>query len=1123
MTWLRRFVLILGGLILLLFASIAAILASETGTRFLIAQTGRFIDLQVTDPKGTPWSGFSAARLNLRVDTVRIEAEDLELTARFWPLVTRQDLDIRRLQVEKLSITVEQDGAPSESPNIQIPLLPVALLLDSVHINKLEWQDSPAVTLEGTALTYRGRKITAGDLQADSELWGGKLQGDVGQRPTSGLSLDLKLAWRYADWHGSGDISGEQKSLHLNQQWQGFVSGSAHGTLDASDLQRPLFDLQAEIPTLDLSPVVFENVALQLRGPLDAFDCAATGDVRQPWSDTVDLRLKGTGGLDAPFRLAAQANPLAGAAQGDLTIEWRNGFSISGNLDLQRLQLADLKLSDLRTPLEGELSTQGGFSWSSEKWNFHLPHVEGIYRGLNLTGHLTANGDGARVQFDDFGIEHGKNRVQGNGQWNAGKLQLEAEVSVPNLGAYPLQIDGDARLNARLNGAWPQLSGDISLESKKLGYAGQSVSKLTGKAVLDRGGISARLDAKSLLLAESLWHDPQVRIDGRLDKFQLAAKWGSGSLQAQVEQKGDDWLLDVEPGSNLKALTQVWTLDRALKLSVGSTAGSLSPHCWQNDGSKICSNTLQWDPNGIRLQGEAEIRDRILQMYLPVPVTGDGYLQGSWKITRAGDKWTGQSMWQSANWEFQIDEQDAVKVPPLSAQLDLRNDTAQATLVGDGEGISVNGDFKLQDLWGDRRIAGNLRVALEDLDLLRLLDRRVDSVAGTIEMDGTLTGTLADPVWQAQFDLRDGKLSLIDPQLKLKPLQLHASLNRAGEIRLQGMGEQAQGKVTMEGEGYWQADQPLLLAIRLEGEDLRASTPDWQVRLSPSLQLKIEDQKTSVEGRIVVPMARVVLASLPESAPQSSPDVVVEGRQEMARETSNRVMDVTLALGDDVQFKAAGIDSGLKGRVRMRTNGRDSANLQGKLSLVQGTVEAEGQTLIIESGALAFSGPPLNPFVDLRAARQIPDDNVKVGLHIWGPLQHLQTELYSDPAMSQTRALSYLVLGRDLEATSDNNGDNNDKLMSAAVSLGLSQTGGVVRELRQGLGLDDLSAGTNAEGNVAVAAGKYLTRNLYVRYTYDAITALSAMLLRYRLSARWHLEANAGERSSVDLLYRVDQ
>jgi len=101
-----------------------------------------------------------------------------------------------------------------------------------------------------------------------------------------------------------------------------------------------------------------------------------------------------------------------------------------------------------------------------------------------------------------------------------------------------------------------------------------------------------------------------------------------------------------------------------------------------------------------------------------------------------------------------------------------------------------------------------------------------------------------------------------------------------------------------------------------------------------------------------------------------------------------------------------------------------------------GVYAAYGQKLVIDRGGITFTGPIENPRLDLRAMRaQSPAaqaDDVKVGVTITGTAQDPRIRLYSEPAMSETEKLSWLLLGR---APTGLDGADIGLLQTAAVAL----------------------------------------------------------------------------------------
>jgi autotransporter translocation and assembly factor TamB len=109
------------------------------------------------------------------------------------------------------------------------------------------------------------------------------------------------------------------------------------------------------------------------------------------------------------------------------------------------------------------------------------------------------------------------------------------------------------------------------------------------------------------------------------------------------------------------------------------------------------------------------------------------------------------------------------------------------------------------------------------------------------------------------------------------------------------------------------------------------------------------------------------------------------------------------------------------------------------------------------------------------------------------------------------------VAGRPLdEATSEEGSD----MSGAAVALGLKGAAPVVDEIRNAVGLEELTAKGGGE-ELALIAGKRISKTVFVRYTYQTFTRMSALLVELALTDRLRVEATAAEAPSMDLMYRV--
>jgi translocation and assembly module TamB len=304
---------------------------------------------------------------------------------------------------------------------------------------------------------------------------------------------------------------------------------------------------------------------------------------------------------------------------------------------------------------------------------------------------------------------------------------------------------------------------------------------------------------------------------------------------------------------------------------------------------------------------------------------------------------------------------------------------------------------------------------------------------------------------------------------------------------------------------------------------IELDAPDWTIEIAPDLALSYAGGAVRVSGTIDVPRAAIELDSVPASLPKPSADVTVVGREkaEPGAGPTTASGQVRIRLGNDVRYRGFGLDVRLEGELEADIENMEVVRLRGELRTREGRLEAQGQTLTVQSGRVLYTGAVDNPYLDLVATREITDhtEPLKVGLRVRGPADQLETSVFSEPVMSQTRALSFLVLGRDLNETE---GGDNSLLINAAIGLGLKGAIPIVDQLKTGLRLDELTAAAGGD-DVEIIAGKRVTKDLYVRYTYNALASISAFVIRYSLNERWRLEASSSDAASMDLLYKIER
>jgi translocation and assembly module TamB len=273
-------------------------------------------------------------------------------------------------------------------------------------------------------------------------------------------------------------------------------------------------------------------------------------------------------------------------------------------------------------------------------------------------------------------------------------------------------------------------------------------------------------------------------------------------------------------------------------------------------------------------------------------------------------------------------------------------------------------------------------------------------------------------------------------------------------------------------------------------------------------------------------------------------DVVVTRAGAQRKASAAAPVDVTLdvqgSLGRRFYIAGAGLEARLDGAVSL--SGRPSQlRAEGSVRAVDGVFAGYGQRLRIERGIVTFQGPIDNPSLNVLAVRAgLP---VEVGVAISGTAQRPYVRLHSDPSMSDTEKLNWLVLGRPPGAS-----DGNDRAMlsAAASALFAGQADSASAGIMRTFGIDQItlqsgqsnasllpretvagrlrSSGMTTTSSAAsdfLAVGKRINDDLYLSFEQALSGAEYFVALNYRLTRHLSLIARAGSTNALDLVYSI--
>jgi translocation and assembly module TamB len=206
-------------------------------------------------------------------------------------------------------------------------------------------------------------------------------------------------------------------------------------------------------------------------------------------------------------------------------------------------------------------------------------------------------------------------------------------------------------------------------------------------------------------------------------------------------------------------------------------------------------------------------------------------------------------------------------------------------------GGGIDTDFSVPDfsLGLDSLVQGRLRIELDDIGpVLRLLPP-VEGSSGPVTADLRLSGTLAGPKLSGNASLVQGRISHFASGLLLKDLQVAGAVNETERIELTGTFRAGEGQGSLRAVvNFADLMQPELL-LELRGEQLTLiNVPDLTVVANPDVQLTLRPGVLDVDGRIVVPSARLSPKFLPTASVAESADVVIVAGQDRSRHAGSR-------------------------------------------------------------------------------------------------------------------------------------------------------------------------------------------------------------------------------------------
>jgi len=923
------------------------------------------------------------------------------------------------------------------------------------------------------------------------------------------------------------------------------TSGPINTKIDAS-----LAPLQPALPfTIDanwqylgwplLSPAYIKtkNGTLSLQGDLDDYNIVISGSLDIDNAPLFNLDARGKGSLQGLSITSINAQTLGGTAVASAKVDWVDGITVNSKIATEGVHL-DKYWPEVKLSPSGDAKVDFKLE-SDNEWrvDIHDINVAADVEGhpLMLQGKLTLNQD-LYWHLNGFSLSRGDDSIRLDGIINE-QFKLGGEIDVKALTPYLVGSKGSAfgyfTIIGNKSKPWLNFNlfaDHVSLENNKLLRA-----DLNGRISLTErpeGVIS--LSGDELIIGEQVIS--KVAVDYKAESnsssisLNIENEKNSVALKVAGSWFGEAWRGKVTKG-RINSEYGNWIVDPNVEFSFSDKDYYLSveQHCWNEKKAKFC----------LGFDGKLEDADKFefeLQDYdinkLGLETAKNLEIEGLLNIVSQVTWGKGQSLQLNSDVSitdgsaliYNEEESSSANFETLTMQIRLDESSLIAkTIIQSRELGGMTSDIRIDDIFDTRELSGDINIVDIDLAFIEPLIYQVDVLNGVVSGAGIVGGTLGKPEIIGQFNVNNGYLAGDELPVTLENFQF--SIESSGErASITGSANSGKGLAKITGSLAWGDEfnyRMLLHGDNFEFDDNKG----LKLHFSPNIIVEGDDKGAKVTGDIVIPYALIKVEQLPQSAIQVSNDVIIIDSDDFTvKPTYPLDVQVNIKLLDNVKIDSFGLESRITGAVSIVLDEDGNLFSDGMLQFEDGRYRSFGQDLYIRKGQVVFSGSVENPYINVEAIRntELTEDNVIVGIRLIGPVKKPVFTIFSEPEMQQTRMISYLLRGRDINSEDETSQDVVITTMLVGSSLGQGKD--VIGFLGDTLGVTDFAIDTRGQGDdTRVEVSGYVLPGVQIRYGIGLFSDLSEVVVRYEIIPKLYIELMTGVDSAVDLYYKFSR
>jgi len=1008
------------------------------------------------------------------------------------------------------------DAVARVEPYAELPLAEV-----KAHVEKLDLQalakNLPRTAIEGKFALARTGVLLAGPVQLTNSLHG---PYDKGRLPLAALRMNVRaggsstrLAELTADF-GAGGTVGGSGNLEADRARLALVTKNLNLAGLHTRMRKTQLAGRADVTLSKARQSVTAAIAEKdLRLDLVAHREGERIDVPQFTALARGGRASGAGRVELagrqPFSVQAAFSRFDPAAWGDFPPGSINGTIAASGAIAQREAEIKLAIADSRW-LDAPLAARGTLSLAGE-----------------------------RLRRADVDIALGGNKVSAQGSFGTPKDELALKVDATRLAMFDERLQGSIRGTALVSGTWSTPGLRFDLTGSSLAHSGYG----RVDALSARGHVSANPDGRAevdatlrgIVAPEGRLRTATLRIEGTRTAH-------TGVLQAQGE--GVDFRARASggwrPGAGWTGTLQelVNSGEAAVRL-VGPVAVAVGPKRVKAEafelrvvGGRLHVNGIDYEGRRLATSGrfsDLPVRPFLAIAGLPAAIAGTVRLSGDWAI-ESSPQLTGSINIARESGDIAVGAERTVSLGlqalSVNARFTAQGAELKAELRSALAAASAEGRVTPVGAGAAARYTAASPIAFTaNVDIARLAPFAafIDTamlLEGEAHAKVQGAGTLGDPLVTGPIIADRIAIALPAEGIDLKGGTLRAVLAQR-EVRVDSFSIRG-------GEGVFSARGTLArtgfdeASVDWTAERFRVlGRPDRRLIVSGKGNAALRGGKLAFTGELRANEGLFELATT--ELPTLGDDVVVVGRPHgtgavaatappaAPRKARGTAVDMSIALGENVQLRGRGLDVWLTGDLRVSTDAQGELRASGTVNAQRGTFAAYGQRLEIEHARFYFNGPISSPGLDILALRKRLA--VEAGVAVTGTLSRPLVRIVSNPSVPEGEALSWLVLGRG----PDQAGAAQLSALPLATSAIIDKAGA---PLARALQLDDVGVRGGAAAQQFLTVGKRITERLYLAFEQSLGGTENLLRLEFTLTQRIALRAQTGTASSVGIFYR---